>query len=77
MNKLYRSRTDSKVAGLCGGIGQYLGIDSTIVRLLMIVLALFSFGTIVLIYLIACMIVPKAPYEEFAAYDPLRFNHYN
>ncbi|QYR21403.1 PspC domain-containing protein [Paenibacillus sp. sptzw28] len=77
MNKLYRSRTDSKVSGLCGGIGQYLGIDSTIVRLLMIVLAVFSLGTIVLIYLVASVIVPKAPYEEFAGYDPFRFNHYN
>ena len=32
--KLYRSRTDVKISGVCGGIAEYLGIDSTIVRVL-------------------------------------------
>jgi phage shock protein PspC (stress-responsive transcriptional regulator) len=57
-NKLYRSRTDSMLGGVCGGLGQYLGIDSTIVRLFFVLLAM-SNGLGVLIYLLLWMIVPR------------------
>ena len=59
MQKLYRSRTDKKIAGVCGGIAEMMQVDSTIVRLVVVVLALatgifpFFFG-----YLIAWWIVP-------------------
>ncbi|CAH0120915.1 MULTISPECIES: PspC domain-containing protein [unclassified Paenibacillus] len=64
MNKLYRSRMDSKLTGLCGGVAEWLGVGSGIVRLLVIISALFSFGTVALIYIVASLIVPKAPYGE-------------
>jgi phage shock protein PspC (stress-responsive transcriptional regulator) len=57
--KLFRSVTDRKIAGVCGGLGEYLGIDPTIVRLIAVVslLAWLSGG---LAYLIAWMIIPEA-----------------
>ncbi len=42
MKRLYRSSTDKKIAGVCGGIGEYMETDSTIVRLLTVVLALIT-----------------------------------
>lgn len=59
MKKLFRSTTDSKLTGLCGGIGKWLGIDSTIIRLLVIISAFFSFGAVMLVYFIAALFVPK------------------
>ncbi|WP_028609434.1 PspC domain-containing protein [Paenibacillus harenae] len=65
MKKLFRSTTDSKITGLCGGIGHWLGVDPTIVRLLTAIAALFSFGTVILAYFIITLFVPKAPYNDF------------
>lgn len=42
MKKLYKSDVDRKLCGVCGGIAEYLGIDSTIVRLIWVVLVVFS-----------------------------------
>lgn len=66
MKKLFRSTTDSKLTGLCGGIGQWLGIDSTIIRLLVIITAFFSFGAVILAYFIATLFVPKANNNNFS-----------
>jgi len=64
MKKLFRSVTDSKITGLCGGIGEWLGVDPTIIRVLTVILAFFSFGTVVFIYFILSLFVPKAPYGD-------------
>ncbi|WP_433945236.1 PspC domain-containing protein [Paenibacillus sp. SN-8-1] len=69
MNKLYRSRTDSKISGLCGGLAQYFRVDSTLIRLVTVVGAIFSFGTFVAIYLIASLLVPKEPAGGFDFHD--------
>lgn len=61
--KLMRSATDSKIAGVCGGLAQYLGIDSTVVRLFLVILAVVP-GCIVggiVAYIVAWIIMPKAP----------------
>lgn len=58
--KLYRSRTDSKIAGVCGGLGEHFGIDSTWIRLLFI-LFFFLGGSALLIYIIFWIIVPLEP----------------
>jgi phage shock protein C len=55
--RLTRSRTDRVIAGVCGGFAAYSGIDVTIVRLVMVLLAVLG-GTGVLLYLIAWVIVP-------------------
>jgi phage shock protein C len=58
--KLYRSRKDRIIAGICGGLSQRFAIDSTWVRLLFI-LFFFAGGSALLIYLIMWLIVPLAP----------------
>ena len=58
--KLYRSRKDEHIAGVCGGIAEYLGIDSTIVRLLFVAFALAG-GPGILVYIILALVVPEEP----------------
>jgi len=62
MRKLYLSREDSKIFGLCGGIGQTYDIDPTLVRLIVVFLC-FATGILPLLftYIIAWAIVPKEP----------------
>jgi phage shock protein C len=55
--RLYRSRTDRLIGGVCGGLGKYVGIDPTIVRLIFLVL-LFTQGFGFLIYLILWILLP-------------------
>jgi len=56
-NRLCRSRTDRKLAGVCGGVAAFLGWDPTLVRVLWIVLTLLG-GSGVLIYLILWLAMP-------------------
>ena len=56
--KLYRSRTDKMIAGVCGGLGKYLGVDPTLIRLAFVLLLLFGIGSGLLVYLIMMLIVP-------------------
>ena len=58
--KLYRSRTNKKFFGVCGGLAEYFEIDATIVRLILALLVVFA-GFGVLAYLIAALIMPEAP----------------
>lgn len=60
MKKLYKSDVDRKLCGVCGGIAEYLGIDSTIVRLLWVLLIVI-FGTGILAYIIAALVMPDYP----------------
>ncbi|OMF34740.1 hypothetical protein BK133_11880 [Paenibacillus sp. FSL H8-0548] len=69
MKKLFRSTTDSKLTGLCGGIGQWLGVDPTIIRLIVVIASFFSFGAVILAYFIATLFVPKAPNHDFRFVD--------
>lgn len=58
--KLYRSRIDRKIGGVCGGLGAYFGIDPTLVRLLF-VLGLLMVGGTILAYLILLIVIPEEP----------------
>ena len=58
--KLYRSRTDKQLAGVCGGLGKYFDIDSTIIRLLWVIAVFFAGGGLIA-YLLAMIIVPAEP----------------
>ena len=60
--KLYRSKVDSMICGVCGVLGEYFEVDSTIVRLIAIVL-IFGWGSGLLAYLVAAIIIPKNPYQ--------------
>lgn len=54
--KLYRSEQDKMLLGVCGGLGEYFGIDPTLIRLLWALLA--CSGTGIVAYLIAAVIIP-------------------
>ena len=60
MKKLYRSQTNSMIFGVCGGLGQYFGIDPTIVRLAFIFLAFYHMLG-VWVYLVLAILLPTAP----------------
>ena len=62
MKRLFLSQTDKKIAGVCGGLAEYLEVDSTVVRLVTVVAGVVT-GVIpfVIAYLIAWMIVPAHP----------------
>lgn len=62
--RLYKSATDKKLCGVCAGIGDYLNVDATVIRLIWLMLALT--GTGILIYFIAAVIIPEAPMDGYA-----------
>jgi phage shock protein C len=63
MNNNYKSLTRSTsnrmLAGVCAGLGEYLGIDPTIIRLLVVLAFFTGFGGIAIVYLIMAIIVPE------------------
>ena len=56
--KLYKSITDKKLCGVCGGIAEYFDIDSTIVRLILVLFTLCG-GAGILAYIIAALVMPN------------------
>ncbi|PKK38624.1 hypothetical protein ABB02_02094 [Clostridiaceae bacterium JG1575] len=58
--RLYKSRTDKKISGVCAGIAEYFDLDPTIIRLLFIVLV-FGYGTGLLAYFICALVMPEEP----------------
>ena len=60
MKRLYRSKTNKIIAGVCGGIAEYSNIDPTIVRLLWLFFSLI-WGTGLVAYIIAWIIIPEEP----------------
>lgn len=60
--KLVKSSNDKKICGVCGGIAEYFNIDSTIVRLLWVLITCF-FGTGIIAYFLAALVMPDAPKE--------------
>lgn len=60
MKRLYKSRKDKVIDGVCGGIAEYFGIDPTIIRLIWVLL-LFAHGAGLILYLIAMIIIPREP----------------
>ena len=57
IKRLYRSRKDKRIGGVCGGLGEYLSIDPTLIRLIWVLLALSGVG--ILAYFIAWIIIPE------------------
>ncbi|MBQ9767578.1 MAG: PspC domain-containing protein [Lachnospiraceae bacterium] len=56
--RLTKSRTDRKLCGVCGGLAEYLNLDSTVIRLIMVLLVVFA-GTGLLAYIIAALVMPE------------------
>jgi len=63
MKKLYRSRKERVIGGVCGGIGVYFGIDPTLTRIIWVA-ALFMAGTGLMAYIVAWLIIPEEPARE-------------
>lgn len=62
MKKLYLSKTDKKIAGVCGGFAEFFEVDSTLLRVLFIFLLIFT-GVVpaLIFYIIAALVIPKRP----------------
>jgi len=63
-NKLTKSRTDKKIAGVCGGLAKHLGISSTVMRLIFVAAVFLSSSTFILVYIALAFIMPKEPVYE-------------
>lgn len=82
MKKLYRSRDDRVLAGVCGGIAKYLGVDSTIVRIIAFLLIVPG-GLSIWAYIALAIIIPNEPYGRIEDYygekysDPFKDSYDN
>ncbi|MBN2097181.1 MAG: PspC domain-containing protein [Candidatus Omnitrophica bacterium] len=61
MKRLYLSESNRKIAGVCGGLGEYFDKDATIFRVLFILLTVLSYGAGIIGYLLMWLIIPKKP----------------
>jgi len=59
MKKLTKSKTDSMISGVCGGIAEYFGVDSTIVRVGYLIFTFLGVGSPILLYLLLSVIIPE------------------
>jgi phage shock protein C len=57
--KLYRSRNNRFIAGVCGGLGEFFNIDPTLIRLLFVLGVILSWGMVVVLYLVLMFVVPE------------------
>jgi phage shock protein C len=66
MRRLYRSRTNKVIAGICGGIAEYFDVDPVLIRIIAI-LFLFTGGAALIAYIIGIIIIPYSPQQEYMA----------
>jgi phage shock protein PspC (stress-responsive transcriptional regulator) len=80
MKKLFRSKTDRKLAGVCGGLAMYFGIDSSVVRLIWALVTFFSIGIPgIIVYIICALVIPDEPnsFDSTARYTDNYNNNVN
>lgn len=58
--RLYRSRSERMISGVCGGLAQYLNLDPTLIRLLFVITAIFG-GPGLIVYIVMLFVVPEEP----------------
>lgn len=68
--KLTRSRDDKWLAGVCGGLAEYTGIDANLVRLVVAVTTVLGAGSVAIAYLVAWVIMPKPAPSTWSDYPP-------
>lgn len=61
--KLYKSTTDRKLCGVCGGLAKYLNIDSTIIRLIWALVVLCG-GAGIVAYIVCALVIPEEPVQN-------------
>lgn len=59
--KLFKSRTDSYISGVCGGLAKYLGISSTAIRIIFLAALFLGYGSFFLVYIAMAIVMPKEP----------------
>lgn len=65
VKRLYRSQTDKKLAGICGGLGEIFSIDSTLIRLAVVFIGLVTaIVPVVVAYIVGWMIIPMGPPQQ-------------
>jgi len=64
MKQLVSPQKGRMIAGVCAGIGNHVDIDPTVIRLIWVVLTLFSLGTGIIVYLAAWILIPEEPGGE-------------
>ena len=69
VKKLYRSSSDRMIAGICGGLGEYFAVDTTLVRLVFVLGSIFSFSALFWIYIIMLIVVPEEPTASQSVVD--------
>ena len=74
--ELRRSATDVRLCGVCGGIGEFLGVDANLIRLIWAGVCLFA-GTGVLLYILAAVLMPKAKTEQNDVKDAVQTEHHS
>lgn len=62
--RLYRSKTDRRISGVCGGLAEYFNIDASLVRIVVLFFALFG-GSGGIFYILASMIIPEEPDYDY------------
>jgi phage shock protein PspC (stress-responsive transcriptional regulator) len=60
--RLYRTKTEKKIAGVCAGLGEYFNVDPVLIRLIMVLLV-FAYGIGILAYIVGWIIIPEKPVE--------------
>lgn len=68
--KLTRSSDDKWLAGVCGGLAEYTGIDANLVRLVVAVTTVLGAGSVAIAYLVAWVIMPKPAPSTWSGYPP-------
>ncbi len=71
--KLYRSETNRVLAGVAGGLGEYFGIDPTLIRLILVLITIFG-GSGILIYIILWILIPSENDLDTDSKDTLKQN---
>jgi len=57
--RLVRSKDDRWLSGVCGGVAQYLGVDANLVRLIVVIGTIFGFGSLLVAYIVAWILMPS------------------
>lgn len=75
LKRLYRSRHKKMLFGICGGLSDMLNVDVTLLRILLIVLAVFTSGLVILVYILAGIVIPKEP-NPYSGFGPGGYGGY-
>jgi len=64
IKRLYRSLSDRVLFGVCGGLGEYFHFDANLIRIVFVLLTLFSGFTFALAYLVMAILIPEEPFSS-------------